>query len=557
MCTQKPLKTDEAARLSIAVPDAFFHNHPSETYLSGLDEYTRIHDQSINDPDAFWASQSRSLLDFDTDFHTTRNGTFENGDMTWFDGGRLNASYNCIDRHALHNPDKAAIIFEADEPGHGHTITYRELLSQVCKVAHVLTTFGIVKGDCVTIYLPMIPEAAISMLACARIGAIHSVIFAGFSAESVRDRIIDSQSKVVITANAGTRGGKLLDFKRVVDEAVKGCPQVTRVLVHKNVPSHKVAWNAKLDMWWDDALYKAPNYVEPVSMASEDPLFLLYTSGSTGKPKGLVHSTAGYLVGAAMTGKYVFDIHPDDVFFCGGDVGWITGHTYAVYAPLVRGCTTVIFESTPIYPSPLRYWDVVQKYDVTQFYVAPTALRLLKRQLGVTIPKMNKLRVLGSVGEPIAPDVWQWYYEEVGGKEAYVTDTYWQTESGSHLIAPMAGIAPMKPGSACLPVFGIEPVILDPVSGLEMEGYGVEGLLAIRHPWPSMARTIWGARDRFRNTYLDPYKGYYFTGDGASRDKDGYIWILGRTDDVVNVSGHRLSTAEIEAALLEHSILPQ
>lgn len=404
------------------MPEAYHENHPRKPHLSSYEAYKEIHDKSIANPNVFWADMARELLDFDTDFHTSLKGSFENGDMGWYEGGHLNASYNCVDRHAARIPDKAAIIFEADEPGQGRTLTYRQLLSEVCQVADTLRQLGVKKGDCVTIYLPMIPEAAITMLACARVGATHSVIFAGFSADSVRDRIIDSETKVVVTANAGSRGGKSMNFKKIVDEAVKQCPNVTHVLVHQNKPSFPVEWNPNRDVWWHDIVPKASSYVKPESVESDHPLFLLYTSGSTGKPKGLVHSTAGYLVGAAITGKYVFDIHSDDKFFCGGDVGWITGHTYVVYAPLVLGCTTVVFESTPIYPTPTRYWDVIQQHEITHFYVAPTALRLLKRQSGITIPKMKSLRVLGSVGEPIAPDVWQWYYDSVGAGEAYVTD---------------------------------------------------------------------------------------------------------------------------------------
>lgn len=365
---------------------------------------------------------ARKLLDFDTDFHSSLEGSFLNGNMTWFEGGKLNASYNCVDRHADRTPDKAAIIFEADEPGQGRIITYRQLLLETCQTADTLSKLGVKKGDCVTIYLPMIPEAAIAMLACARIGATHSVIFAGFSAESVRDRIMDSKSRIIVTANAGSRGGKSINFKTIVDEAIKQCADVAHVLVYQNSPSVQVSWTSGRDVWWHDMVPNAATYVKPESVDSDHPLFLLYTSGSTGKPKGLVHSTAGYLVGAAVTGKYVFDVHSDDTFFCGGDVGWITGHTYVVYAPLVLGCTTVVFESTPTYPTPSRYWDVVQRNKVTHFYVAPTALRLLKRQRDLMIPKMESLRVLGSVGEPIAPDVWEWYFESVGSSEAFVTD---------------------------------------------------------------------------------------------------------------------------------------
>ena len=411
---------------------------------------------------------------------------------------------------------------------------------------------GVKKGDTVAIYLPMIPEAVISFMACARIGAVHSVVFAGFSSDSLRDRIIDGQSKVVITTDEGKRGGKSIATKKIVDEALKQCPDVSHCLVYKRT-GNEVAMTEGRDWWWHEEVEKWPNYIAPEPMNSEDPLFLLYTSGSTGKPKGVMHTTGGYLLGAAMTGKYVFDIHDTDTFFCAGDVGWITGHTYVVYAPLVLGVATIVFEGTPAYPNFSRYWEIVERYNVTQFYVAPTALRLLKRAGDQHVKaQMKHLRVLGSVGEPIAAEVWKWYFEIVGKEEAHIVDTYWQTETGSNVITPLAGVTPTKPGSASLPFFGIEPVIIDPVSGEEIQGNDVEGVLAFKQGWPSMARTVWGAHKRYLDTYLNVYKGYYFTGDGAGRDHEGYYWIRGRVDDVVNVSGHRLSTAEIEAALIEH-----
>ncbi|KAL1983061.1 hypothetical protein VTN96DRAFT_544 [Rasamsonia emersonii] len=539
------------------VPKAFFEKHPSKPHLSGLDEYKKLYEESIRDPDTFWARMARELLTFDKDFHTTHTGSLVNGDNAWFLGGRLNASFNCVDRHAIKNPDKVAVIYEADEPNEGRSITYGELMREVSRVAWVLKSQGVKKGDTVAIYLPMIPEAIIAFLACARIGAIHSVVFAGFSSDSLRDRVLDAKCKIVITTDEGKRGGKLIGTKKIVDEALKQCPDVTSVLVYKRTGAD-VPWTKGRDLWWHEEVEKFPNYLPPESMDSEDPLFLLYTSGSTGKPKGVMHTTAGYLVGAAATGKYVFDIHEDDRFFCGGDVGWITGHTYVVYAPLLLGCSTVVFESTPAYPNFSRYWDVIEKHKVTQFYVAPTALRLLKRAGNEHIHhNMEHLRVLGSVGEPIAAEVWKWYFEVVGKQQAHIADTYWQTETGSHIIAPLGGVTPTKPGSASLPFFGIEPAIIDPVSGEEIKGNDVEGVLAIKQPWPSMARTVWGAHKRYMDTYLNVYKGYYFTGDGAGRDHDGYYWIRGRVDDVVNVSGHRLSTAEIEAALIEHPMVAE
>lgn len=539
------------------VPKAFWTKGSGKAHLKDVSEYETMYKESIEEPDKFWGKMARDLLTFEKDFTTVHNGSLINGDSSWFLEGRLNACYNCVDRHAIKNPDKPAIIYEADEPSEGRTITYGELLREVCRVAHVLKQMGVNKGDTVAIYLPMIPEALVAFLAITRIGALHSVVFAGFSSSSLTDRVIDAQSKVVITTDEGRRGGKVIGTKKIVDEALKKCPDVTGCLVYKRTGAD-IPWTKGRDLWWHEEVEKYPNYIAPESMNSEDPLFLLYTSGSTGKPKGVMHATAGYLVGAGATGKYVFDIHDDDIFFCGGDVGWITGHTYVVYAPLLLGVATVVFEGTPAYPSFSRYWDVIEKHNVTQFYAAPTALRLLKRAGDDYIHhKMPKLRVLGTVGEPIAAEVWKWYFEIVGKEESQIVDTYWQTETGCHVITPLAGITPTKPGSASLPFFGIEAAIIDPVSGEEIEGNDVEGVLAFKQPWPSMARTIWGAHKRYMDTYLNVYKGYYFTGDGAGRDHEGYYWIRGRVDDVVNVSGHRLSTAEIEAALIEYQAVAE
>ncbi|PBP15582.1 putative acetyl-coenzyme A synthetase 1 [Diplocarpon rosae] len=533
-------------------PQKMFQKHPSKPHLSGLEEYQTLYKQSITEPDKFWGQMARDLLTWQRDFQTVHSGSFTNGDNAWFLEGQLNASFNCVDRHAFKNPDKPAIIYEADDAADGRTLTYGELLREVCRTAYVLKQMGVKKGDTVAIYLPMIPEALVAFLACSRIGAVHSVVFAGFSSDSLRDRVNDAQSKVVITTDEGKRGGKLIGTKKIVDDALKQCPGVTHCLVYKRTGAD-VPFTKGRDWWWHEEVEKWPAYMAPEPMNSEDPLFLLYTSGSTGKPKGVMHSTAGYLLGAAATGKYVFDIHDSDKFFCGGDVGWITGHTYVVYAPLLLGVATVVFEGTPAYPDFSRYWDVIEKHEVTQFYVAPTALRLLKRAGDQHVKaQMKHLRVLGSVGEPIAAEVWKWYFEIVGKEEAHVVDTYWQTETGSNVITPLAGVTPTKPGSASLPFFGIEPAIIDPVSGEEIHGNDVEGVLAFKQPWPSMARTVWGAHKRYMDTYLNVYKGYYFTGDGAGRDHEGYYWIRGRVDDVVNVSGHRLSTAEIEAALIEH-----
>lgn len=534
-------------------PSHFFDTHPSKPHLNDLAHYKELHNKSISDPDGFWGKLARELISWDKDFDTVRSGGFEHGDVGWFLEGQLNASYNCVDRHAFKNPDKPALIYEADEPSGGRVITYGELLREVCKLANVLTSYGVRKGDSVAIYLPMIPETVIALLAVARIGAVHSVIFAGFSAGSLRDRVNDAQSKVVITTDEGKRGGKTVYTKKIVDDGLNGAPSVEKVLVYKRTGS-EVPMTEGRDLWWHEETAKHRPYSSPVPVCAEDPLFLLYTSGSTGSPKGVVHTTGGYLVGAAATTKYVFDIHPGDVLFTAGDIGWITGHTYSHYGPLLLGATSVIFEGTPAYPDYSRYWQIVDKHKVTQFYVAPTALRLLKRAGTEYIEKydLSSLRTLGSVGEPIAHEIWEWYNEYVGRNRCHITDTYWQTETGSHVIAPLAGITPMKPGSATLPFFGIDVVIIDPVSGEELKGNNVEGVLAIRSPWPSMARSVWGAHQRYLDTYMRPYPGLYFTGDGAARDADGFYWIRGRVDDVVNVSGHRLSTAEIESALLEH-----
>jgi acetyl-CoA synthetase len=534
------------------VPQAMFDKHPSKPHIGSMEEYEKMYKESIEHPDKFWGKLARELLHWDQNFHTVHQGSFTNGDNAWFVGGKLNASYNCVDRHAAATPDKVAIIYEADEPSHGRKITYSELLREVCRVAWVLKQLGVKKGDTVAIYLPMIPEALIAFLAVIRIGAVHSVVFAGFSAESLRDRVNDANSKVVITTDEGKRGGKTIGTKKIVDDGLKQCPGVEHVLVYRRTGT-EVPWTKGRDYWWHEEAEKYPAYIPPEPMDSEDPLFLLYTSGSTGKPKGVMHTTGGYLLGAAATTKYVFDTHKDDVLFTGGDIGWITGHTYVVYGPLLLGITTVVFEGTPAYPDFSRYWEIIDKHNVSQFYVAPTALRLLKRAGDHHVThEMKSLRVMGSVGEPIAAEVWKWYFEIVGKHHSHIADTYWQTETGSHVITPLGGVTPTKPGSATLPFFGIEPAIIDPVSGKEVLGNDVEGVLAFKKPWPSMARTVWKAHKRYMDTYLNVYPGYYFTGDGAGRDHDGYYWIRGRVDDVVNVSGHRLSTAEIEAALIEH-----
>ncbi|ODV63152.1 acetate--CoA ligase [Ascoidea rubescens DSM 1968] len=528
-------------------------NHPSSPILKNFEEYKTLYNESIENPTEFYGRIARKELDWIKDFDVTKY-PLTGFNTSWFLNGEINASYNCVDRHAFKNPDKPAIVYEADEPGEGRIVTYGELLAEVSQLAQVLTELGVKKGDTVAVYLPMIPEAIATILAIVRIGAVHSVVFAGFSSGSLRDRINDADSRVVITTDESKRGGKSIETKKIVDEALKECPNVRNVIVVKRTGNKSVPFIEGRDVWYHEELPKYKTYTPPVPVNSEDTLFLLYTSGSTGKPKGIQHTTAGYLLNALLTTKYTFDVNQQDVFFTAGDIGWITGHTYVVYGPLAVGATTVVFEGTPAYPNFSRYWEIVDKYKVTQFYVAPTALRLLKRAGDHFIEKydLSSLRVLGSVGEPIAAEVWEWYYEKIGRGRCTIQDTYWQTENGSHLIAPLAGITPMKPGSASLPFFGINPAIVDPVSGQELKGNNVEGVLCIKASWPSMTRSIWKDYSRYLDTYFNPYPGYFFTGDGGARDSDGFYWVLGRVDDVVNVSGHRLSTAEIEAAILEN-----
>ncbi|KAG0373717.1 acetyl-CoA synthetase [Mortierella sp. AD032] len=529
-----------------------------EPYVKSYEQYKEMHRQSIENPDEFFGKMATELLSWSKPFHTVQYGGLEHGDTAWFLDGQLNASYNCVDRHALANPDKIAIIYEADEPNQSENITYGELLRKVCQLAGALRARGIKKGDTVAIYMPMIPEAVVAFLACARIGALHSVVFAGFSAEALRDRVQDAECRLVITSDQGKRGGKSIETKKIVDDALRACPSVETVIVCQRTGAD-VPMKEGRDFWWGEECSKRMNYLTPEPMNSEDPLFLLYTSGSTGQPKGVMHTTAGYLLGAAATVKYVFDYHPGDIFACMADVGWITGHSYIVYGPLALGATTVLFESIPTYPTPARYWELIAKHKVTQFYTAPTAIRA-PRRLGdewVEGHDLSSLRILGTVGEPINPEAWHWYNDKVGKGRCAIVDTYWQTETGSHIVTPLPGAIATKPGSATVPFFGIDVAILDPVTGKELEGNDVTGVLAVKKAWPSIARTIYGNHHRYLETYLKPYPGYYFTGDGATRDKDGYIWVRGRVDDVINVSGHRLSTAEIESALIMHQAVAE
>jgi acetyl-CoA synthetase len=519
--------------------------------LKTFADYERLYRASLDDPAAFWNAQSRMITWF-SEPHATFDRQGDDSDFEWFPGGRLNAAFNCVDRHAAVRPNKTAIVWAKNEPGEYESITYGRLKREVSRIANVLKAHGVRKGDRVCLYLPMIPELVFTVLACARIGAVHTVVFAGFSAEALRDRVLDAHAKVVVTANEGPRGPKNLQLKHITDAAVDGVSFVRSVLVVRRTAAD-VPMREGRDAWLDEEMGKQRASCPVEWMDSEDPLFILYTSGSTGKPKGVVHTTGGYLVYVAMTHRYVFDSGPDDVHFCTADIGWITGHSYVIYGPLANGLTTVLFESTPTYPDAGRVWQIVDDQQVTTFYTAPTALRALKREgnLHVTRYSRASLQVLGSCGEPIQPDVWTWYHEVVGDKRCAVVDTWWQTETGGVLITPLPGITPCKPGSATLPFFGVEPVLVDD-KGRVVDGKDVRGNLCLARPWPGQARTIWGDHKRYRETYYSQFPSMYFTGDGCRRDADGYYWITGRVDDVLNVSGHRLGTAEIESALQGH-----
>ncbi|HEX9081777.1 MAG TPA: acetate--CoA ligase [Holophagaceae bacterium] len=521
-------------------------------HIRGMEEYHRLYRLSLDNPEWFWGEQAKALTWFHP-WQSVFDADYKEVDFSWFLGGRLNASFNCIDRHLPTMGDKTAIIWAQDEPGVYTHITYRELKHQVCRVANVLLHHGVKKGDRVCLYMTMMPDLVYTMLACARIGAVHSVVFGGFSAEALRDRIVDARCKVVVTANEGLRGGKRVPLKKTVDRAIEGMSMVETVLVSRRTDGD-VPMEAGRDHWLDEETTRQRSTCTNEWMGSEDPLFILYTSGSTGKPKGLLHTTGGYLTYAAFTHKVVFDYHPGDIYFCAADIGWITGHSYIVYGPLANGATTVIFESTPLYPDAGRYWQIVDDLGVNILYTAPTALRALAQAGDEWVKKYSRksLRILGTVGEPINPEVWRWYHDVVGDKRCTVVDTWWQTETGGILITPLPGVTPTKPGSATLPFFGVKPVIVDPASGKAIEGNDVSGALCLATPWPGTARTVHGDHTRFKNTYFTQYPGYYFTGDGARRDEDGYYWITGRIDDVINVSGHRLGTAEVESALVAH-----
>ncbi len=524
-----------------------------KAHFKSLGQYTTLYDFSIQNPEGFWAEQARKSLHWFKDFDKVLE--WQAPFAKWFIGGRTNVSFNCLDRHLEKRGNKAAIIWEGDG-GETRTLTFRQLYREVCKFANVLKQKGLKKGDVACIYLPVIPEAAIAMLACARIGVMHNVVFGGFSSHSLRDRILDSKALLVITADAGLRGGKLVPLKENVDLALAECPGIKSVLVVKRA-GNDVLMNQGRDSWYEDEMRSASGVCKPEEMESEDSLFVLYTSGTTGKPKGILHTTAGYLLYASLTFKYVFDYREEDVYWCTADVGWITGHSYVVYGPLSNGATTLLFEGTPFYPNPGRFWEMVEKHGVSIFYTAPTAIRALAKE-GLEWPSeydLSSLRLLGSVGEPINPEAWMWYYQNIGRGKCPIVDTWWQTETGGIMISPLPGAIPQKPGSATLPFFGIEPVVLQE-DGLPVEK-NQGGFLCIKKPWPGMMRNIYGDSERFRQTYFAKFPGLYYTGDGARRDSEGYFWLMGRLDDVINIAGHRLGTAEIESALVSHQAVSE
>ncbi|KUJ82840.1 acetate--CoA ligase [Microbulbifer flavimaris] len=515
------------------------------------DDYEKLYRQSIEDPDAFWAQQAKDFLQWQKPFTKVREEDLQRGHAAWFADGALNVTVNCIDRHLPARAEQTAFIWEGDDPADSKVITYAELHQQVCRLANLLRARGVSKGDRVCIYMPMIPEAAYAMLACARIGAVHSVVFGGFSPDSLKDRILDSDCQLVITADEGVRGGKKVPLKANVDQALSNCPNVHTAIVVKRTGAN-VDWDSKRDIWYSESVAEQSVECEPEVMNAEDPLFILYTSGSTGKPKGVLHTTAGYLLMASMTFKYTFDYKEGDVFWCTADVGWITGHSYIVYGPLSAGAVSLMFEGVPTYPDASRCWEVVDKHKVNIFYTAPTAIRALMGAGDDYVTKTDRssLKLLGTVGEPINPEAWEWYYQVVGDERCPIVDTWWQTETGAHLITPLPGAIDMKPGSATKPFFGVQPALLDE-KGREIDGEG-EGALVMKASWPSMIRSVFGDHQRMIDTYFSAFPGYYFTGDGARRDADGYYWITGRIDDVLNVSGHRLGTAEIESAIVLH-----
>ncbi len=525
-------------------------DYAAKTYIDDA-AYREMYAYSVADPEGFWSEQAKEFVTWFKPWNKVLEWDFHTAKIRWFEGGKLNISYNCLDRHLEKRGDQVAIIWEGDDPSVDSKITYRELYEEVCRFANALKVRGVKKGDRVCIYMPMIPQTAVAMLACARIGAVHSVVFGGFSPESLKDRILDSDCRVVITADEGVRGGRTVPLKNNTDKALLLCPNVHTLFVVKHTGGN-IPWHSNKDVWYHEAIANVPAECEPVEMDAEDPLFILYTSGSTGKPKGVLHTTGGYLLFCASTHKYVFDYHEGDIYWCTADVGWVTGHSYIVYGPLANGAISLMFEGVPTYPSSSRFWEVVDKHQVNIFYTAPTAIRALMREGDAPVKKTSRksLRLLGTVGEPINPEAWEWYYHVVGDGRCPIVDTWWQTETGGHMITPLPGATELKPGSATRPFFGVVPAIMDN-EGKVIEGPG-EGSLVITRPWPGQMRTVYGDHQRFIDTYFKTYPGMYFTGDGARRDKDGYYWITGRVDDVLNVSGHRLGTAEVESALVLH-----
>jgi len=514
-------------------------------------QYERLYKESIEQPEHFWSRHAQEFLTWSKDFEQVFDFDFAEGRANWFSGGQLNVCVNCVDRHLDQRADQVAIVWEGDDPADSKEITFAELHKEVSRLGNVLREQGVKKGDRVCIYMPMIPEAAYAMLACTRIGAVHSVVFGGFSPNSLSDRILDSDGQVVITLDEGVRGGKVIPLKENTDKALKNCPNVRACLVVKRTGSD-INWVEGRDLWYHDQIERVSDECEPEAMDAEDPLFILYTSGSTGKPKGVLHTSAGYLLQSAMTFKYVFDYKNGETYWCTADVGWITGHSYIIYGPLAVAAKTLMFEGVPTYPDASRCWQICDKHNVAQFYTAPTALRALMGQGNEYVSKTSRgsLRILGTVGEPINPEAWEWYYHVVGEERCPIVDTWWQTETGAHMLTPLPGATGLKPGSATKPFFGVQPALLDE-NGNEIKGEGA-GALCIKHSWPSQIRTVFGDHQRMVDTYFSTYKGYYFSGDGARRDADGYYWITGRMDDVLNVSGHRMGTAEVESALVLH-----
>ena len=520
------------------------------------EKYQEMYKRSIEEPDEFWADQASQFIDWYTPWDKVQEWDYHKADIKWFEGAKLNVSHNCLDRHLETRGDQVAIIWEGDDPSVQRKITYRELHTEVCQFASALKGLGVKKGDRICIYMPMIPEAAVAMLACTRIGAMHSVVFGGFSPDALRDRINDSECSVVITADQGLRGGKKVALKSNADKACEDTPSVRKMVVVKH-GAEPTGWVDGRDVWYHELVEAGSESCPAEEMAAEDPLFILSTSGSTGKPKGVLHTTGGYILYAAMTHKYVFDYHDGDIYWCTADVGWVTGHSYIVYGPLANGATTLMFEGIPTYPDAGRFWEIIDKHQVNTFYTAPTALRALMAQGDELVKKHSResLRLLGSVGEPINPEAWEWYHKVVGNERCPIVDTWWQTETGGILITPLPGATPLKPGSATRPFFGIEPALVDD-QGKLIEG-AASGNLVIKRPWPGQMRSVYGDHKRFHETYFAMYPGYYFSGDGARLDEDGYWWITGRVDDVINVSGHRMGTAEVESALVLHDLVAE